>query len=86
MPMALTRSSTERVELPSRALVDFARVEMTPAPQPPDPCDEQHDLCVTRPRPAGLIEIVFQSGVTLRVDAGVDAAALDGGLAVLDQR
>ena len=37
------------------------------------------------PRPAGLIEIVLPSGVTLRVDAAVDAIALRRVLAVLDQ-
>jgi len=32
------------------------------------------------PRPAGLIEIMLPSGVTLRVDADVDAAAMiEGG-------
>jgi len=69
-----------------RATPDFARVEMTPAPQAPYAPDEQNDQPVTRPRPAGLIEIVLPSGVTLRVDAGVDAAALGRVLAVLVQR
>jgi transposase len=64
----------------------FTRVEMTPAPQPPDAPDEQNDLRITPPYPAGLIQIVLPGGVTLRVDAAVDAAALGRVLAVLDQR
>ena len=68
----------------SRATPDFAQVEMTPAPQPSDAPDEQPPPPVTPPRPAGLIEIVLPSGVTLRVDANVDAAALGRVLAALD--
>jgi hypothetical protein len=38
------------------------------------------------PRPNGLIEVVLTSGVTLRVDATVDAAALGRVMAALDRR
>jgi transposase len=55
---------------------DFAQVEMTPAPRPPDAPDDKNSAPATSPHPAGLIEIVLPSGVTLRVDAGVDATAL----------
>ena len=54
----------------SRPTPDFAQVEMTSAPQPPD-APEQTAPPV-RARPAGLIEIVLPSGVTLHVDADVD--------------
>jgi transposase len=70
----------------SRATPDFAQVEMTPAPQLPDELDAKNGEPVTSPRPAGLIEIVLPSGVTLRVDVEVDAAALSRVLAALDQR
>ena len=52
------------------------RTHLMPRPAPGDAC----------PRPAGLIEIVLPEGVTLRVDAEVDAAALGRVLAALDQR
>jgi transposase len=70
----------------SHAPPEFAQVEITPAPQPPDATDDKHSTPVTPPRAAGLIEIVLPSGVTLRVDAEVDAVALGRVLAALDQR
>jgi transposase len=75
-----------QMTLLSRAPPDFAQVEMTPAPQPPDAADEKNATPVTPPRPAGLIEIVLPIGVTLRVDAEVDAAALGRVLAALDRQ
>jgi transposase len=64
---------------------EFAQVEMTPAPPPQDKQDGRNVTPVL-PHPAGLIEIVLPSGVTLRVDAAVDAAALSRVLAALQQR
>ena len=75
-----------QMTLLSRATPDFAQVEMTPAPLPPDAPDAKSDKAVASPRPAGLIEIVLTSGVMLRVDAAVDAAALGRVLAALDRR
>ena len=73
-----------QMSLLSRQTPDFARVEMT-APASPDKPDEQNDP-VSLQRPAGLIEIVLPSGVTLRVDAEVDAAALGRVLTALERR
>jgi transposase len=70
----------------SHAPPDFAQVEMTPALQPLDAPDDKNSTPVRPPRPAGLIEIVLSGGVTLRVDAEVDAAALVRVLTALDQR
>lgn len=67
----------------ARATPDFAQVEMTPAPQRSDAPDVKIGTPVTPPRPPGLIEIVLPGGVTLRVDAGVDAAALRRVLAAI---
>ena len=64
---------------------DFAQVEMTPAPQPPDALDDKNSAPATPPA-AGLIEIMLPSGVTLRVDATVDATALRRVLTALDRR
>jgi transposase len=75
-----------QMTLLSRATPDFAQVEMTPAPQRPDAADDKNGTLATPPRPGGLIEIVLTSGVTLRVDAEVDAAALGRILAALDRR
>lgn len=75
-----------QMTLLSRATADFAQVEMTPAPQPPDALDDQTGIPATPTRPAGLIEIVLPSGVTLRVDAAVDAAALSRVLVALDRQ
>ena len=65
---------------------NFAQVEMAPAPRPPDTPDDQNSVPAPPPRPAGLIEIMLPSGVTLRVDAGVDATALRRVLTALDRR
>jgi transposase len=75
-----------QMTLLSHAPPDFAQVEMTPVPQPSDTPDDKNGTPVTPPRPAGLIEILLPSGVTLRVDAAVDAAALGRVLTALDQR
>jgi hypothetical protein len=75
-----------QMTLLSHAPPDFAQVEMTPALAPPAAPDDKNSTPVTPPRPAGLIEIVLPSRVTLRVDAEVDAAALGRVLTALDQR
>ena len=75
-----------QMTLLSHAPPDFAQVEMTPAPHPPDAPADKNGTAVTPPRPAGRIEIVLPSGVTLRVDAEVNGAALGRVLAALDQR
>jgi transposase len=66
----------------ARAAPSFARVEMVPAlqqPEAPDATPEQ-PTASSEPavplRPEGLIEIVLPGGVTLRVDAAVQADAL----------
>jgi transposase len=58
----------------------FAQVEMVPphvaAPEPmPEPPIAPPEP-VLPPRPEGLIEVVLSDGVTVRVDAGVNAHAL----------
>jgi transposase len=69
---------------------NFAQVEIAPArsdkagPEPLTPALPPVPDQVSRPH--GLIEIVLASGVTLRVDAEVDAAALGRVLAALDRR
>jgi|tagenome__1003787_1003787.scaffolds.fasta_scaffold20827162_3 transposase len=66
----------------SRSASGFAQVEMTTAEQQPDaPGAVSVGPAVApdptlSPRPAGLIEILLPDGVTLRVDAAVDAAVL----------
>jgi transposase len=76
----------DQMTLLSHVPPDFAQVEMTPAPQPPDEPDAKSGMLVTSPRPAGLIEIVLSSGVTLRVDGQVDGPALRRVLAALAGR
>lgn len=75
-----------QMTLLSRATPDFAQVEMTPAALPPDAPEAKNNKAVASPGPAGLIEIVLPNGVTLRVDAEVDAAALGRVLAARDRR
>jgi transposase len=70
----------------SHAPPEFAQVEMTPALQPSDAPGDTNGTPMTHPRAAGLIEIVLCSGVTLRVDAEVNAVALGRVLAVLERR
>ncbi len=66
----------------ARAAPSFAQVEMMPAPQQPEAPDAtpEQPTASSEPavplRPEGLIEIVLPSGVTLRVDAAVEADAL----------
>ena len=63
-----------------RSTPGFARVEMVPPhPEAPEPMAAQPVAPpepVVPPRPKGLIEIVLSDGVTVRVDAGVNAHAL----------
>jgi transposase len=60
----------------------FAQVEMTPPPAQPQAREAGPETPIAPPdpvvpvRPEGLIEIVLSDGVTLRVDAGVNAHAL----------
>jgi transposase len=75
-----------QMTLLSHAPPDFAQVQMTPAPQPSEAPADKNSTPVTPRRPAGLIEIVLPSGVTLRLDAEVDAATLGRVLAALDRR
>jgi transposase len=75
-----------QMTLLTHATPDFAQVEMAPAPQPLAAPDDQNGPPATLPRPTGLIEIVLSSGVTLRVDAEVDAAALGRVLAALHRQ
>ena len=74
-----------QISLLSRATPDFTQVEMTSAPQVAEAPDTQNGTMLTL-RPAGLIEILLPGGVTLRVDAEVDAAALGRVLAAVDQQ
>jgi transposase len=75
-----------QMTLLSHAPPDFAQVEMTPAPHLPEAPADKNGTPVTRPRPAGLIEIVLPGGVILCVDAEVDGAALGRVLAALDRQ
>lgn len=74
-----------QMRLLSQPTPDFARVEMMPGP-PPQAMPDDRNATPALPRPAGLIEIVLPGGVTLRVDAAVDAAALRRVLAALQPR
>jgi transposase len=59
----------------TRSAPSFAQVEMTTAlPQPEAPIPSPHST--VPPRPEGLIEIILPDGVSLRVDALVNAKAL----------
>ncbi|MBV9250725.1 MAG: transposase [Acetobacteraceae bacterium] len=66
----------------SRPVPSFAQVEMTVAEQQPDAPEAVSAWPAVAPdptlspRPSGLIEILLPDGVTLRVDAAVDAAVL----------
>jgi transposase len=72
-----------QMTLTSRSPPSFAQVEMTSAPprlsvpgaQQPDELGPASPPAVL-PRMAGLIEILLPDGVTVRVDAEVDGAAL----------
>jgi transposase len=61
---------------------NFAQVEMTAAERQPDAPEvvtaepAVAPVPAIPPRPSGLIEILLPDGVTLRVDAAVDAAVL----------
>ena len=75
----------KQMTLLTRTTPDFAQVEMTLTPQPPDAPDDKNPISVTPPSQVGLIEIVLPNGVTLRVYAEVDAAVLGRVLAALDR-
>jgi transposase len=66
----------------SHPVPSFAQVEMTAAAQQPDAVEAVSagpavaPVPATPTRPAGLIEILLPDGVTLRVDAAVDATVL----------
>jgi len=74
----------------SRTAPRFTAVELVaacapahpPPPGPPVPCP----LPVAPPRPEGLIEVMLPGGVSVRVDASVDARALRRVLGALEGR
>ena len=74
----------------TRTTPRFTAIELTPAcapvhsprPDPPAPCP----LPGVSPRPEGLIEVMLPGGVSVRVDASVDARALRRVLGALDGR
>ena len=76
----------------TRVAPRFAQVELTSPPLPPAPdvpADHQPPALsppLSQSRPGGRMEITLPGGVTLRVDADVDGAALRRVLAVLDKR
>jgi hypothetical protein len=76
----------------TRAAPRFAQVELASPPLPPAsdvPADHQAPALSPPPsqsKPGGRMEITLPGGVTLRVDADVDGAALRRVLAVLDKR
>lgn len=76
----------------TRAAPRFAQVELASPPLQPAPeVPADHQPSASSPpssqsRPGGRMEITFPGGVTLRVDADVDGAALRRVLAVLDKR
>ncbi len=74
----------------SRTAPRFTAVELvtacTPAdPPPPDPPTSRPSP-VASPRPEGLIEVMLPGGVSVRVDASVDARALRRVLGALESR
>jgi transposase len=73
---ALTRSEPPR----------FAPVEVTPEADGAAGASPGPEVLVAPARPAGLIEILLPSGVSLRVDAEVDARALRRVLGALEAR
>lgn len=64
----------------------FTPVELTPDPPGPAEAASGPEMQTPPVRPAGLIEIVLPSGVSVRVDAEVDARALRRVLGVLEAR
>ena len=78
----------DQLGLVTRSAPSFAQVEMTPVPRPVD----APALKLLEPvpaaalRPEGLIEIVLPGGVSVRVDAQVDARALRRVLGALEGR
>ncbi len=74
----------------SRMAPRFTAVELVPTcapadPLPPDPLTPC-PLPVASPRPEGLIEVMLPGGVSVRVDASVDARALRRVLGALEGR
>ena len=82
----------DRLGLVTRSAPSFAQVEMTPVPRqvaaPAPKMLEPVPLPVPAAalRPEGLIEIVLPGGVSVRVDAQVDARALRRVLGALEGR
>ena len=82
----------DRLGLVTRSAPSFAQVEMTPVPRqvaaPAPKLLEPVPLPVPAAalRPEGLIEIVLPGGVSVRVDAQVDARALRRVLGALEGR
>jgi transposase len=76
----------------TRAAPRFAQVQLASPPLQPAPdVPADHRAPASSPppnqsRPGGRMEITLPGGVTLRVDADVDGAALRRVLAVLDKR
>jgi transposase len=57
---------------------------VTPGPStPPQPDTRPPGLAMPEPRPSGIVEIELSSGIKVRVDAGIDEAALRRVLAVI---
>ena len=82
----------DQLGLITRSAPSFAQVEMTPVPRPVDAPALKLLEPVPPPvpaaalRPEGLIEIVLPGGVSVRVDAQVDARALRRVLGALEGR
>ena len=82
----------DQLGLVTRSAPSFAQVEMTPAPRQVDPPASKLLEPVSPPvlvpamRLEGLIEIVLPGGVSVRVDAQVDARALRRVLGALEGR
>ena len=73
----------------TRAVAQFAPVELTPPASTPDPAPVDvpaQALPLLPPRAEGLIEILLPGGVLLRVDAHVDGRALRRVLGALEGR
>ncbi len=64
----------------------FAPVELTPETPRAAESATGREMLTQPVRPTGLIEILLPSGVSLRVDAKVDARALHRVLAALEAR
>jgi len=73
----------------TRAVAQFAPVELTPSASTPDPAPVALSMQAPPslpPRVEGLIEILLPGGVSLRVDAHIDGRALRRVLGALADR